>query len=147
VVRGRSRRDRLGGSVRCTALRGGRRGSRARSRRSERDRVGRIVRRPGPRPLSAVLEPVVRAAAPATLLAQVQVAWPEIAGRLLAASAAPVSEREGVVTVACESAVWAAELELLAPDLLARLNARVGADDAARVTSLRFVIGSGPNRP
>jgi predicted nucleic acid-binding Zn ribbon protein len=115
--------------------------------RSERDRVGRIMRRPGPRPLSAVLEPVVRAAAPATLLAEVQVAWPEIAGRLLAASAAPVSEREGVVTVACESAVWAAELELLAPDLLARLNARLGADDAARVTSLRFVIGAGPNRP
>jgi predicted nucleic acid-binding Zn ribbon protein len=105
------------------------------------------MRRPGPRPLSAVLEPVVRAAAPATLLAEVQVAWPEIAGRLLAASAAPVSERDGVVTVACESAVWAAELELLAPDLLARLNARLGADDAARVTSLRFVIGAGPNRP
>jgi predicted nucleic acid-binding Zn ribbon protein len=104
------------------------------------------VRRLGPRPLSAVLEQVVRAAAPATLLAEVQTAWPEIAGRSLAASAAPVAERDGIVTVACESAVWAAELELLAPDLVARLNARADVDHAARVTGLRFVIGSGPNR-
>ena len=110
------------------------------------DRVGTIVRRLGPRPLSAALEQVVRAAAPATLLAEVQAAWPEIAGRSLAASAAPVAERDGIVTVACESAVWAAELELLAPDLVARLNARADVDHAARVTRLRFVIGSEPNR-
>jgi predicted nucleic acid-binding Zn ribbon protein len=104
------------------------------------------VRRPAPRPLSAALDEVVRGAAPATLLARVQAVWPEIAGRGVAAVAAPVSEREGVVTVACESAVWAGELELLAPDLLARLNVRVGANEAGSVGRLRFVIGSGPNR-
>jgi len=49
----------------------------------------------------------------------------------VAAVAAPVSEREGVVTVACESAVWAQELELLRGDLEARLGTR-----------LRFVVRS-----
>jgi predicted nucleic acid-binding Zn ribbon protein len=105
------------------------------------------VRRPAPRRLSAVLDQVVRAAEPPTLLARVQALWPELAGAAVAAAAAPVSERGGVVTVACESAVWAGELELLAPDLQARLNARVGSGGPAPVTRLRFVIGSGPNRP
>jgi predicted nucleic acid-binding Zn ribbon protein len=104
------------------------------------------VRRPGPRPLGVALEQVVRAAAPATLLARVQAAWPEVAGRTVAAAARPVSEREGVVTVACESAVWAAELELLAPDLLERLSARLNREESGRVSRFRFVIGSIPNR-
>jgi predicted nucleic acid-binding Zn ribbon protein len=103
------------------------------------------MRRVGARPLSAALEQFVRTAAPATLLARVQSEWAEVAGRTVAAAAAPVSEREGVVKVACESAVWAAELELLAPDLLARLNAKLGSEDAGSVTRLRFVIGSRPN--
>jgi predicted nucleic acid-binding Zn ribbon protein len=104
------------------------------------------VRRPAPRPLSVALEEVARAAAPATLLARIQAVWPEVAGRTVAAAAAPVTEREGVVTVACESAVWAGELELLGPDLLGRLKGRVGGEEAGRVTRLRFVVGSGPNR-
>lgn len=104
------------------------------------------MRRSALRPLSVALEQVARAAAPATLLARVQAAWPQVAGRAVAAAAAPVSEREGVVTVVCESAVWSGELELLAPDLLARLNAHVTPDEAARVRRLRFVIGSLPNR-
>jgi len=111
------------------------------------------VRRLAPRPLASALEGVARDAAPATLLARVQGVWSTVAGDQLAAAAAPVSEREGVVTMACESAVWAQELELLAPDLLPRLNAALGAgrdappDSAARasVTRLRFVTGSAPN--
>jgi predicted nucleic acid-binding Zn ribbon protein len=105
------------------------------------------VRRPAPRPLSVALEQVARAAAPATLLARVQGAWPEVAGRTVAAVAAPVAEREGVVTVACESAVWAGELDLLGPDLLGRLNASAEGEGAGRVSRLRFVVGSVPNRP
>src|SRR5215210_9418953 len=101
------------------------------------------MRRLAPRPLSNALEGVVREAAPATLLARVQGAWSEVAGPGLAAAAAPVSERDGVVTVACESGVWAQELELLGPDLLAGLEAALG---ARSVTKLRFVTGSGPNR-
>ncbi len=67
-----------------------------------------------------------------------------------AASAAPVSERDGVVTVACESAVWAQELELLGPDLLTRfgdaLAAEPGRPAAGSVKKLRFVVGSAPNQ-
>jgi predicted nucleic acid-binding Zn ribbon protein len=115
------------------------------------------VRRLAPRPLAAALEGVVGQARPAGLLAAVQSAWPEVAGPALAAAATPVSEREGTVTVACESAAWAHELDLLAPDLLAELNLRLneslegrraeragaGSEDP-RVDRLRFVVGSGP---
>ena len=70
-----------------------------------------------------------------------------MAGPALAAEAAPVSERDGMVTVACESAVWAQELELLAPTCSTRLNEALGARRGARaVARLRFVVGSAPNR-
>jgi predicted nucleic acid-binding Zn ribbon protein len=62
---------------------------------------------------------------PPTLLAAVEVAWPRVVGPATAAQAGPVGERDGVVTVACRSATWAQELDLLAPDLLARLNAEL----------------------
>ena len=100
------------------------------------------MRRLAPRALSNALEGVVRDVAPATLLARVQGVWSEVAGPRLAAAAAPVSERDGVVTVACESGVWAQELDLLAPDLLTGLEAALG-DRLA--TKLRFVVRSDPN--
>jgi predicted nucleic acid-binding Zn ribbon protein len=102
------------------------------------------MRRLAPRALSSALEGVVRDVAPQTLLARVQAIGTEVAGDRLAAAAAPVSEREGTVTVACQSAVWAHELELLAPDLLGRLEGALG---DPLVTKLRFVVGSGPNGP
>lgn len=101
------------------------------------------MRRLAPRALSTALEVVARDVAPDTLLARVQSAWGEVAGPGLAAAAAPVSERDGVVTVRCESGVWAQELELMAPELIARLADVLG---GASVTKLRFVVGSGPNR-
>jgi predicted nucleic acid-binding Zn ribbon protein len=101
------------------------------------------VRRPAPRPLRAALEGVLPDARPAGLLAEVQSAWPRVAGEALAGAATPVSERGGTVTLACESAVWAQELELLGADLAERLNARL---KEGRVERLRFVVGSVPNR-
>jgi predicted nucleic acid-binding Zn ribbon protein len=103
------------------------------------------MRRRAPRPLARALEHAVSRAEPATLLARVQAAWPAAAGAGLAAAARPAGEREGVVTVTCESAVWAQELELLGPDVLARLNERLGAGEGGGVTRLRFVVGSPPN--
>jgi len=38
------------------------------------------------------------------------------------AQAEPVAERDGVVTVACHTATWAQELDLLHSELLGRLN-------------------------
>ena len=101
------------------------------------------MRRLAPRPLSVALEGVARDVAPATLLARVQAAWGSVAGPRLAAAAQPVAERDGVVTVACESGVWAQELELLAPDLLAGLESAL---EGRSVTKLRFVVGSVTNR-
>jgi predicted nucleic acid-binding Zn ribbon protein len=101
------------------------------------------VRRLAPRPLASALADALPAARPAGLLAEVQSAWPAVAGAQLAGAAAPVSERSGTVTVACESAVWAQELELLAVDLAERLNEAV---QGGRVERLRFVVDSGANR-
>ncbi len=81
--------------------------------------------RNGPRRLGDALQRVRSEAAPATALAAVQEAWPAIAGAAVSAQAEPVAERDGVVTIACRSATWAQELDLLAPDLLERLRAAV----------------------
>lgn len=98
------------------------------------------MRRPGPRPLALALEAVAAAHAPQTLLARVQSAWPAAAGPAVAAEAEPVSERAGVVTFACSSAVWAQELELLSGELLAGLRRALGEDSAAAaaLAGLRF---------
>jgi predicted nucleic acid-binding Zn ribbon protein len=101
------------------------------------------MRRLAPRPLGKALDQALPAARPAGLLAEVQSAWPAVAGAALAASASPVSEREGTVTVACESAVWAQELELLGGDLVRRLDEAVS---GGRVERLRFIVSSGANR-
>jgi predicted nucleic acid-binding Zn ribbon protein len=102
------------------------------------------MRRPAPRPLRVALEEAVAAARPSGALARVQAAWPQAAGPAVAAESEPVAERDGVVTVACRSAVWAQELELLRGELLERLNARLG--DATPVVRLRFRsdLGGGP---
>jgi predicted nucleic acid-binding Zn ribbon protein len=102
------------------------------------------MRRLAPRPLGRALDAAIAQARPAGLLAAVQSAWPEVAGRALAAAATPTSEREGTVTVTCESGVWAHELELLGADLTARLTERLEASgEAVKLTRLRFVVGSG----
>jgi predicted nucleic acid-binding Zn ribbon protein len=74
--------------------------------------------------------------APETVLADVQRAWPAVVGAAIAAEATPVSERRGVVTVSCSASVWAQELDLMAPTILGRLNARLG---GARIERLRCV--------
>ena len=104
------------------------------------------MRRTAPRPLELALGRVLARAEPATLLARVQSAWPGVAGPALAGSTRPVSERDGTITVACESAVWAQELELLAAELLPRLNEALASGGGAEAARLRFVVGSGANR-
>ena len=97
-------------------------------------RAGRPLRRRTPVPVAGAVEALAGRLAPQTPLSAVQRVWAEVAGEAVAAEAEPVSERAGVVTIACRSAVWAQELTLLAPDLVARLNAALG---APRVTQLR----------
>jgi predicted nucleic acid-binding Zn ribbon protein len=105
------------------------------------------VRRPGPRPLGSVLPDALAGVRPPTLLARVQAAWPEVAGAALASVTLPVAERNGVVTVACDSAVWAQELELLQRDLKEGLARHLAGPGEGSVRRFRFTVGSVPNRP
>jgi predicted nucleic acid-binding Zn ribbon protein len=95
-----------------------------------------------PRRLGSALSPVRGRARPKTLLAAAQEAWPGVAGDGIAGEAEPVAERDGRITVACRSATWAQELDLLQSELLERLNGALSEWDAEgpglRVTSLRF---------
>ena len=84
------------------------------------------MRRHGPRPVGLALDRLTGAIAPATLLAEVQRVWPQAAGEAFASRTEPVSERDGVVTVACETAVWAQELDLLSERVIAALNDALG---------------------
>ncbi len=84
--------------------------------------------RHAPRSISTALAELTSSLAPATTLARVQGVWERAAGPAISASCRPVSERAGVLTVACEAAVWAQELELMAPDLLDRVNGELGSD-------------------
>jgi len=84
------------------------------------------VRKPAPRSLSVALERLTCTLAPATTLARAQEAWERATGPAIAAAARPTAEREGVLTVSCEAAVWAQELDLMAGALVPRLNAELG---------------------
>jgi predicted nucleic acid-binding Zn ribbon protein len=82
--------------------------------------------RVAPRPIASALEALVPVLAPRTTLARVQECWERAAGTAIAAEARPVAEREGVLTIACSASVWAQELDLMAVELLARLNGELG---------------------
>ena len=98
------------------------------------------MRRSAPRPVALAVSRVREQLEPATPLAAIQRAWPAAVGEVVAREAQPVAERAGVVTVSCRSAVWAQELDLLAPDLMERLNQAVG---GGAVRALRCVA-TGP---
>jgi predicted nucleic acid-binding Zn ribbon protein len=84
------------------------------------------VRRAAPRPLSGALANFASALAPATTLARAQEIWERAVGPAVAAAATPTAERDGVLTVTCTAAVWAQELDLLACELIPRLNEALG---------------------
>ncbi len=82
--------------------------------------------RRAPRPLSAALEGLTRSLAPASTLARVQQIWEPTTGPAIAQAARPTAEHDGVLTVTCTAAVWAQELDLMADQLTASLNAALG---------------------
>jgi predicted nucleic acid-binding Zn ribbon protein len=86
------------------------------------------VSRPAPRPLSVALGALAGTLAPASTLARVQEAWERVAGPAIAAAASPTAEHDGVLTVTCNAAVWAQELDLMADELIPRLNAALNVD-------------------
>jgi len=86
------------------------------------------VRRTEPRPLSHAIATLADRLAPHTTLADVQRVWPAAVGEVIAAQAEPTAERDGVLTVTCEASVWAQELDLMAGEILARLNGALGGE-------------------
>jgi predicted nucleic acid-binding Zn ribbon protein len=84
--------------------------------------------RTAPRRLSVALDSFTSTLAPASTLARVQEIWELAAGPAIAASARPSAEHGGVLTVTCDAAVWAQELDLMADDLIARVNLALGVD-------------------
>ncbi len=91
-----------------------------------------------PRPIAAALEGFTGTLAPASTLARVQEVWERTAGPAIAASARPTAERDGVLTVICDAAVWAQELNLMGTQLIPRLNTALGAE---RIRELRCRTG------
>jgi predicted nucleic acid-binding Zn ribbon protein len=96
------------------------------------------MRRAAPRPLSTALAELTGTLAPASTLARVQEVWERATGPAIAASARPTAERNGVLTVTCAAAVWAQELDLMAGELIPRLNAALGGE---RLRELRCRTG------
>jgi predicted nucleic acid-binding Zn ribbon protein len=91
--------------------------------------------------VSEAVEQLRRQAAPPTLLAKVQECWYRAVGPSVAEQAGPASERAGVVTVSCRSAVWSAELQMLAPSLLEQLNDTL--PEGSEVRGLKFTTRPG----
>ncbi len=91
-----------------------------------------------PRPLSFALDGLTEALAPATPLARVQQIWEQTVGAAIAEAGVPTAERDGVLTITCTDAVWAAELDLMSSELLERLNRALG---GASVHKLRCRTG------
>ena len=86
-----------------------------------------------PRTLSTALEELSASLAPATTLARVQEVWERSVGPAIAAAAQPTAERNGVLTIICEAAVWAQELDLMAAELIPLLNASLGEQSIAEL--------------
>jgi predicted nucleic acid-binding Zn ribbon protein len=94
--------------------------------------------RRAPRPLALALAELVPALVPATPLARVQAVWEAAVGSAIANHCVPVAARAGVLHVACDESVWSAEVELMGPELVARVAAASGCDEIA---SLRARTG------
>jgi predicted nucleic acid-binding Zn ribbon protein len=101
-----------------------------------------VSRRRAPRPLAAAIDEALSGAQPATLLAAVQGAWPAAVGESIAREATPVSERSGVVTVACKSSAWAQELDLLGGEIAEKIRLELPAGTA--LEGLRFTVSADP---
>lgn len=96
-------------------------------------------RRKQPRKIGAPLERLTAELSPATPLASVQAVWRNAVGDQIADSCVPEGEKEGVLTVVCETSVWAQQLSMMQEDLLNKLADQIStAEDIPR--ELRFVV-------
>ena len=94
--------------------------------------------RRSPRQLVCALEALRERLAPETLLAEVQRVWHQTVGEAISVEAKPTAERAGIVTVSCSGSAWAQELDLMSPEIVARINRLLAGD---QVSGLRCVVG------
>ena len=92
-------------------------------------------RSPDPRSLGQAISDFRTDISPASRVASVQAVWNEVVGERISAVTEVIEEREGTVLIECKSSVWAQELELMAPRILARLKDRI---DGPVPEKLRF---------
>jgi predicted nucleic acid-binding Zn ribbon protein len=95
------------------------------------------VKRRAPRPLSLALAAVTATLEPATVLASVQAVWAATVGEAIAVHCSAIGERGGVLEVVCDESVWAAELELMGPEVAERLRAALDAGGGPAIRALR----------
>jgi predicted nucleic acid-binding Zn ribbon protein len=85
---------------------------------------------PGPRRVGESLDRLSRGLGlpPATATARLVQAWPDVVGEAVAAHTSPRWVRDGVLSLAVDDPVWAAQLRWLETDLLARVAEVTGPD-------------------
>jgi hypothetical protein len=99
-----------------------------------------VRRRRAPEPIASTLGSIIDRLDSEGHFAIVRLvqAWPEIVGEAIARRTEVIGLKFHTAVVRVSGAMWIQELNLLKPEILARLAARVG-DDAVR--DLRFVQG------
>ena len=105
-----------------------------------------VRRRRAPEPIASTLGSIIDRLDSEGHFAIVRLvqAWPEIVGEAIARRTEVLELKFHTAVVRVSGAMWIQELNLLKPEILARLAARVG-DDAVR--DLRFVQGRLSRRP
>lgn len=97
------------------------------------------MRRSRPRRAAEALEPVAAASAPRTQLGAIQAVWTDAVGEGIAAAARPTSFSGDELTVSCESATWAQELDLLSAKLMDALSKRLAGEQMP--ARIKFICG------
>ncbi|MEM7276114.1 MAG: DUF721 domain-containing protein [Actinomycetota bacterium] len=92
---------------------------------------------PGPTPIGESLERFVRnlGAPPIRVLSQLEERWPDLVGPGLSATTRPVELVDGVLTIGCEDAAWAAQVGWMEGQIIERFDAMFGAGRLDRVVT------------
>ncbi len=96
----------------------------------------RIRNSAGPTRLADALDRLVRnlGAPPVSVLTQLEDRWPDVVGPGLSGPTRPVELVDGVLTIACEDAAWAAQVGWMEAQIKQRFEAAFGQDLVRRVS-------------
>lgn len=92
-----------------------------------------------PTPVGALLTAALPALADGLLALAIRRDWPALVGREISRRAQPGDLRAGTLSVVVDNSPWLQELTLRQRELLARLQARYGADS---IRGVRFTLGT-----